>query len=911
MGWDTRLAWSGEQPANDKVLLQRFETYADQGVTASLPDSAGAPDWTLVHWDASTVNLVRAPYGTYVTYNPRMGRIMVFNRANPATEQTSLHASYFPGLWPSAGKVLVGMWICPRYSSAYNPVASTRNDASRAPLMYIDFTSSGAIRHMVYGSDGSQIKNQAEQPTTFPWASAGSIIGKWLYVCQLVDLDAKTTQVALVREDLHQAWVSPVRTVNGTPNKSCTADLDFLTISPADSYWANGECDEATVMHPGADFDLSDWIEQVRLSTWARGACYQEVSTALTVTDSGVAASAAATLQTGAEAAAWDTPPAVSSGISGTPLALMSSDDGATWTDPTTPSALPESFSGLVRWHVPMVAGETFTGINLSEPAPVPVLEPLPPIAVEAGGTFTVTMAGTWIGVPVFAASPEPGLAVTFNGVSMAVVATLAIGLRHIAVTVTDDTGQTSEPITIEVTVQPPEWDPPDNPVFAHAPLLVYDADGVKSDLVIGLSQAVTVKEVNGEHTLTVALPARHPRAGLFAPERAVEIAGEVFRVRRLKTWRDGRIPKLEAYCEARFYDLAYAGQVEAREWTGSQAGDELAAVLDGTGWTVDTVNVSTVRTWSMAEGSPLECARAIAKVHGGDLTFDNNAKTVSLLVFAGKDQGAAFFYGHGLTQSARLEDTTSLITRLYCRNAEGETIAPVNGGLPYIENYTHTTELRTAVYDFKSGTSPYTMLETGTALLARRCKPDVSYEFAAVDLSAWSGQDLDRFDSGDRVTAVDQDLGIDATQRIVRLEYDHLRPWQTAITLSGKLRELGDDSGDDAGILDTGATVDTKDLVPFNLLLNARFDSGVAHWATSGAEIVDGGATGPRAVRFAGPGVRWIEQTVAPDTRDTYALSLQVDQSGGPDGWIPDMAVEVEIVYTDGTSETVVLDLA
>ena len=48
---------------------------------------------------------------------------------------------------------------------------------------------------------------------------------------------------------------------------------------------------------------------------------------------------------------------------------------------------------------------------------------------------------------------------------------------------------------------------------------------------------------------------------------------------------------------------------------------------------------------------------------------------------------------------------------------------------------------------------------------------------------------------------------------------------------------------------LTTGTDIDTRDMVPFNLLLNARFDNGLAHWAASGARIVPDGATGPNAV--------------------------------------------------------------
>ena len=229
-------------------------------------------------------------------------------------------------------------------------------------------------------------------------------------------------------------------------------------------------------------------------------------------------------------------------------------------------------------------------------------------------------------------------------------------------------------------------------------------------------------------------------------------------------------------------------------------------------GWTIGRVNVTTTRTWSLQEGSPLAALRQVAKVHGGDLVFDNAARTVSLLTFAGRRDGLTFFYGRGVTGAKRVEDTTTLVTRLYARNAEGLTIADVNGGLPYVEDFTWTSEVRTAVYDFASGTNPFTMLAMATATLGRRSKPKVSYEVEVVDLSAWSAQALDRFACGDEVKVVDTELGIDTTDRIVRLEYDLLRPWASKITLSEKLRELGDSSGPDGGTLTTGADIDTRE---------------------------------------------------------------------------------------------------
>lgn len=298
---------------------------------------------------------------------------------------------------------------------------------------------------------------------------------------------------------------------------------------------------------------------------------------------------------------------------------------------------------------------------------------------------------------------------------------------------------------------------------------------------------------------------------------------------------------------------------------------------------------------------------RQIAAVHGGDLVFNNNARTVSLLTFAGKRNGLTFFYGRGVVGATRVEDTTTLATRIIPRNADGLGIEAVNEGSPYLEDYTWTDEVRTSVYDFAAGTSPFTMLAMGVAALGKRARPSYSYELEVVDLSAWSGQELDRFAAGDEVTVVDAELSIEVTTRIVRLEYDLVRPWASKVTLDEKLRQLGSTTGTDAGTLTTGTDIDTRDLVPFNLLRNARFDNGLAHWAASGASVVAGGHTGPRAIEFTGGGVRWIEQTVAPDTRDVYTVSLAVETEGFPSGVAPDLEIIAEITYEDATTETIV----
>lgn len=897
MGWDTRLAWSGEQPAGDAILHQRFEALSGSGATRTLRDAADpARTWTLRNASAATAALSPG----------RMGQNLSLNRNAPTTEQTSLVAPHAPGMWPSTGRILLQMWASLSLAQTYTPLISTRSTPGKAPLVYLSTMNDGRPRAQIYSAAGTLLLDQSE---TLPWPAQTY---DWRCYLWLVDLDAKTSQLAIIRRANAATWLGPVRTFTGEANPACEADFVVATLSPTAAYWTGGYIDEVVYRHPAGDFSLADHVERLRNSLWARGADSGD-GAGLVVADDAVTASQAATLQTGAEAVAWAARPAVTltEAIGGAPQALTSTDDGASWSSPTSPDQLPAQFDGLLRWTIPLAQGERFTGLALTTQQPVPVVDPVAPLTLTQHAAAAITLTGTWTGTPIVQAAASHGIVTTVDDTTIHIHTGLALGDFAITVTLTDDTGQTSAPLGIHLTVEALPWAPPDNPAFARAPLIIYSADKQPDTIVTDPTAARLLREINGEEALTFSLPVAHPKAAAIAAERIVEAAGHQYRIRRITTTRDGNVPTITAYCEAGWYDLRVAGHRPAREFSGAQAGDALAYILDGTDWTVGAVTVGTRRTWRLEKDTALACLRAATEVHGGDLLFDSNAKTVSLVTFAGRDRGVAFFRGRGLSSATRVEDTTTLITRIEPRNAEGVGIEAVNGGVAYLEDRSYIDEVRHGVYQFASGTSPLTMMAMTQASLAKRARPSVSYEATVADLSAWSGQEADRFDVGDRVLIVDGELGISTIQRIVALEYDLLQPWASKVTLSEKLRSLGDASrAVEAGVLTTGADIDTKDLVPWNLLQNARFDNGLAHWASSGAQVVTGGATGARAVRL-GPGTRWIEQTVATDTRDSYALSLQVDQQGGPQGWVPDIDVIAEITYTDGSTEAITLDLA
>lgn len=879
--WDDRFSWSGEIPTTfpglNPVALQRVtpatgKFYADTVTPARL-------------WERKSDGALDG--NTSGAFGLQIG----MNFVNPATEQGRFELPNFAGLWPSSGKLLIGLWVRNMRTMGFSPLLSTRGGTS--PLVYLSTGSTGRIRHGVYNAAGALVLDQYED---HPWASTTGL----QFVGMLVDMTGLTSQMFSVNQETKATWLGPVRTLSGAPNAASTANLDVFGLQNS-GYWTTGAFDEVLVAHPGAGFDLAAFVDSMGLGLWSDGQSVAN-ATGFAVAEAGITAESSGTLATGAERVSWDIQPLTPDAPAG--AVPYWSTDGAAWAT----GALPESFTGLLRWEVPMDAGETFAGFDIIEPTtPAPTLGPISNIAFEQGDLTAVPLSFTVDGAPVWSVNAPDIVAVSVTDGIMSVVAGFAVGAASVTVTLSDSLGRTASR-TFTVTVAARAFDAGDPPQYPNSPIILW-GDSQPEAVLIDPVGAVVTKEINGEHKLDLMIPAGHKHAGLIVPENVIEVAGERYRTRRIVTARQGRKVMLEVYAEARFYDLATAGQIPAQEWTQTTAGAVMQVALAGTGWTVAVANVTTRRTYSVEDTNPLALLRTVQEQHGGELVFDNINRRVSLVVTSGRDKGVGFFYGKGLTDAKRVVDTTSLITRIYARNADGLTIAGVNGGKSYVEDFAYTSEVRSATYDFKSGTSPYTMLSMAQATLAHRSTPDYSYEVTVSDMSARSADDLDRFDAGDRVTVVDPDVGISETQRIVRLEYDVVRPWASGITLSAKLRELGGAASEDAGVLGTGAGVDSFDLVPFNLLLNGRFDNGLAHWASFGATVVAGTGTGDRAARFSGPGERWIEQTVQPDNRDAYALSFDLESSG-PTGWVPDLEVAALVTYEDGTTETIVLDL-
>lgn len=430
----------------------------------------------------------------------------------------------------------------------------------------------------------------------------------------------------------------------------------------------------------------------------------------------------------------------------------------------------------------------------------------------------------------------------------------------------------------------------------------------------------VNVNELNGSDYLEFSIPFKDGKRSYLDNEKKLQITKDIYRIRTVTDDKgeDGNTVT-SIYAEAAFYDLVYSEMKSEQTYEAETAEKPIAYALQGAGWSVETITVTTKRSWQSTDKNALSMLRTIQSIYGGDLEFDNVNKQVSLLTQSGSNSGAVFAYRKNMKSIQRVVDTRSLVTRLYAYGADGMTFASINNGKEYVENTEYLSEIRVSTLDCSSFTNPYQMLEYTEMRLADYLKPSISYVIQVMDLSVLTGWEHESFGIGDVVTVDDKDLGIRINTRIIRMDYNVQEPWKTVIELSTKLKELGDSSASWEKAADTLSSLDLldrqemKDLVVNNHLMNSRADDGFSYWQNSGFDV-DGenGASGNASFKCVGAlnTTKTLSQEVYPATRSSYTVSASIATENLKKGANGRVGIELVIEYEDGSEETRFVEL-
>jgi phage minor structural protein len=825
--------FTGEFPITPQTFaMWRFNEAQPDGSTRMMDSSGNGRHFTISGWSGTTAGILNGRYGRYFKQNIN----------NPTTEKTYLYITNDGTFFSNLGdKIAVGGWINPTSYSVgqnYIPIFNTRQGPGQ-PLFYVSLYQ-GRPRMMLYNSSGDLILDQIETP------SFNLVNNGWYFIAAIIEVTAKTSQLILCNRADGSVFTAPRRTLSGTLNPSCTADI-ILGMQNNQYYYAGGFDD--WFLEVGTQLTIEDLQDYFHRAMMANGGDTSGATDGLTEPGS-------VTLRKGADGNYPE------SGV-------------------LTTIAAPCSLAGSGRVSVTSEYTAGTTAIALLE-------------------TSTSNDMDSWsawqpVGSNGELASPNREF------------------IRYRVALSTNNPALTPKLLDIQL------HDIPKAPYekLGFARPVVLDTNGAWESVLENAYDIIVIGEVNGADTLEFKMPYSDAKRLSLDNEKQVQIAGDIYRIRTLTDEKgaDGHGILSTVYAEAAFYDLTFSAEKQPREFNADLASAPMQYALEGTGWSVGTVNVTTLRTWQCQEKNALAILRMAQQIHGGDLVFDSRNRLVSLLAFSGRDSGALFAYKKNLTSIKRVVDTRSLVTRLYAFGKDGMTFASINGGKEYVESHAYSNEVRVSTLDCSNFTNPYQMLEFANMRLADYAKPRVSYVLSAMDLSVLTGYEHEQWSLGDIVTVDDRDLNLTIKTRVIRRQYNLQEPWKTVLELSSKLRELGDSSSDNlADQLDQSNLIgqEIKDMVPFNHLRNSRADDGFAYWQNSGFAVdTENGVTGTASFKAVGvTGTKSMAQTVYPASRRNYTISAQIGSENLNKGANGQVGIEVVFEFEDGTTETRFIDL-
>lgn len=315
------------------------------------------------------------------------------------------------------------------------------------------------------------------------------------------------------------------------------------------------------------------------------------------------------------------------------------------------------------------------------------------------------------------------------------------------------------------------------------------------------------ITRTNGFETLKFNIPLDDEKCIHIKNERKIEVNDRWYVIKNIDDTK--AVQKIRSVeCDAYWYDLS-DGELKTHTsdalFSARQAIDEQ---LQGTGWTSGTIENTTTHRFTINDpNTTLYNLRYIWLVYGGEMWFDSKNQLVHLHNNAGRRTNNYFTYTYNLASIQRLSDTTNLITRLYMygETPEGEdepiTIAPINNGLPYIEDYSWYDEqglqrkLKTYIIEDNRFNNMYYMKEYMQNYLDIYARPVVTYELNPSVLE----EDVNLYDY---VYISDPELGLSRWFQVLERELDLRVPQNSKLTLESIQVDLSDAYIDDLLII-------------------------------------------------------------------------------------------------------------
>ncbi|MBC9783556.1 phage tail protein [Heliobacterium chlorum] len=242
---------------------------------------------------------------------------------------------------------------------------------------------------------------------------------------------------------------------------------------------------------------------------------------------------------------------------------------------------------------------------------------------------------------------------------------------------------------------------------------------------------------------------------------------------------------------------------------TAGSAESALRYVMQGSTWTVGTVDVTGTHDLETEKKNRLQNVWEIQKKWGGIVVFDSIQKTVSLRSEdtwkPGYNQQSdrcnfQVRYRKNLI-GLKVTESADIVTRLYPFGYDDLNIASVNGGKLYVENLTYTQNIYADVYVNTTIYDPAELKSAAEKQLSKVCKPRRHFQTGksngrklqagVVDLRTLPGYEHEEFALYQMADLIDEGLGVQDTCRIIRHKWNLFQPWNCELEMGDPLDKV------------------------------------------------------------------------------------------------------------------------
>ena len=188
--------------------------------------------------------------------------------------------------------------------------------------------------------------------------------------------------------------------------------------------------------------------------------------------------------------------------------------------------------------------------------------------------------------------------------------------------------------------------------------------------------------------------------------------------------------------------------QIDLDEWksvmtvnynSGSKTLPAIVNAVKPTGWTVvNNSGMTGARTIKLDAATPYDVLEQCRSTFSGaTFRFDNIAKKITLVnMNAGQNLGAFVTRDLNLKENNYKGKSTTFATRLYAYGKDGMSFASINGGKPYVDNFTYSSRVICAYWKDERYTVAQNLLADAQAKLAEMAVPQRSFDCSVVDLA-------------------------------------------------------------------------------------------------------------------------------------------------------------------------------